>query len=109
MDEFCLKEGKRCIMWDDEGSGFFLVHFSLISHHQCKQFLHACLQMLLTSSYAADWHLALEADVCCKALSTGAYANSTLTWAVSSCTLCCFADDEVGLEQELSSRNAQHP
>ena len=22
---FCLKEGKRCIMWDDEKSGFFLV------------------------------------------------------------------------------------
>ena len=25
MDDFCLKEGKRCIMWDDEKSGFFLV------------------------------------------------------------------------------------
>jgi len=25
LDAFCLKEGKRCIMWDDEGSGFFLV------------------------------------------------------------------------------------
>ena len=62
MDEFCLKEGKRCIMWDDEGSGFFLVHFSLFSHHQYKHFL------------------------CCKALSTGAYANSTLMWANSSST-----------------------
>ena len=28
MDDYCLKEGKRCIMWDDEKSGFFLVRIS---------------------------------------------------------------------------------
>lgn len=25
MDYICLKNGKRCIMWDDEGEGFYLV------------------------------------------------------------------------------------
>ena len=31
MDDYCLKEGKRCIMWDDEESGFFLVRISHLS------------------------------------------------------------------------------
>ncbi|WPT11919.1 hypothetical protein PSENEW3n2_00005418 [Picochlorum sp. SENEW3] len=25
MDALCLKHGKRCIMWDDEGNGFYLL------------------------------------------------------------------------------------
>lgn len=25
MDEFCLRHGKRCVMWDDDGVGFYLV------------------------------------------------------------------------------------
>lgn len=25
MDRVCLQHSKRCIMWDDEGSGFYLV------------------------------------------------------------------------------------
>lgn len=25
MDRFCLQHGKRCVMWDDEGAGFYLV------------------------------------------------------------------------------------
>jgi hypothetical protein len=25
MDKFCLQHEKRCIMWDDEGNGFYLV------------------------------------------------------------------------------------
>ena len=25
MDELCLREGKRCVMWSDEGSGFYLL------------------------------------------------------------------------------------
>ena len=25
MDHFCLRNGKRCVMWDDEGVGFYLV------------------------------------------------------------------------------------
>ena len=25
MDRFCLQAGKRCVMWDDEGAGFYLV------------------------------------------------------------------------------------
>ena len=25
IDRFCLEQGKRCIMWDDEGAGFYLV------------------------------------------------------------------------------------
>lgn len=25
LDRFCLEAGKRCIMWDDEGAGFYLM------------------------------------------------------------------------------------
>lgn len=25
MDQFCLRHGKRCVMWDDDGVGFYLV------------------------------------------------------------------------------------
>lgn len=25
IDRYCLEEGKRCIMWDDDGAGFYLV------------------------------------------------------------------------------------
>lgn len=25
MDKFCLEHQKRCVMWDDEGDGFYLV------------------------------------------------------------------------------------
>ena len=25
MDRSCLEQGKRCVMWDDEGAGFYLV------------------------------------------------------------------------------------
>lgn len=28
MDRFCLENGKRCVMWDDEGAGFYLVRAS---------------------------------------------------------------------------------
>lgn len=25
MDRHCLEQGKRCVMWDDQGAGFYLV------------------------------------------------------------------------------------
>jgi hypothetical protein len=31
MDRAALEMGKRCIMWDDKGTGFFLVSILLIS------------------------------------------------------------------------------
>lgn len=30
MDLFCLQHGKRCVMWDDEGAGFYLVRPSCL-------------------------------------------------------------------------------
>jgi hypothetical protein len=32
MDRFCLAVGKRCIMWDDESNGFYLVSAMLVCH-----------------------------------------------------------------------------
>jgi hypothetical protein len=32
MDALCLKHGKRCIMWDDEGNGFYLVRHKAWRH-----------------------------------------------------------------------------
>lgn len=37
MDKFCLLHEKRCIMWDDEGNGFYLVR------KQCSSKLHLLL------------------------------------------------------------------
>lgn len=32
MDALCLKHGKRCVMWDDEGNGFYLVRHETWIH-----------------------------------------------------------------------------
>lgn len=34
MDKFCLEYEKRCVMWDDENNGFYMVR--LAGEHDCK-------------------------------------------------------------------------
>lgn len=37
MDRFCLENGKRCIMWDDDGAGFYLVRVLLSGRGRNQQ------------------------------------------------------------------------
>jgi hypothetical protein len=38
MDRAALELGKRCIMWDDKGTGFFLVRKIIITHLSTPNF-----------------------------------------------------------------------
>ncbi|KAL4423816.1 hypothetical protein ABPG75_001117 [Micractinium tetrahymenae] len=51
MDRFCLEHGKRCIMWDDEGAGFYLMmHWDWLANRPAE------LPSPEAAAYPGWWH-----------------------------------------------------